>query len=145
MKNHDPGSGLQTRNLGLKGLHTYAQPFLTSNGTWPTSLLVTHTQRKPPPHGHGYLVTHTQRKPPPHGPGYLVNPVVPSPQAHPLQTLATNGYGHKRKAVTIGSASALRPPPAIEGRWRRRRRSGVGRGESSGWLRVDGGGGVGVG
>ena len=177
MKNHDPGSGLQTRNSGLKGLHTYAQPFLTSNGTWPTSLLVTHTQRKPPPHGPGYLVTHTQRKPPPHGPGYLVthtqrkppphgpgylvthtqrkppphgpgylvNPVVPSPQAHPLQTLATNGYGHKRKAVTIGSASALRPPPAIEGRWRRRRRSGVGRGESPGWLRVDGGGGVGVG
>jgi hypothetical protein len=25
-------------NSGLKGPHTYAQPFLTSNGTWPTSL-----------------------------------------------------------------------------------------------------------
>ena len=33
---HDPGSGLQPRNSGLN--HTYAQPFLTSNGTWPTSL-----------------------------------------------------------------------------------------------------------
>ena len=38
MKNHDPGSGLQPRNSGLKGPHTSAQPFLTSNGTWPTSL-----------------------------------------------------------------------------------------------------------
>ncbi len=39
-KNHDPGSGLRPRNSGLKGPHTYAQPFLTSNGTWPTSLLL---------------------------------------------------------------------------------------------------------
>jgi hypothetical protein len=39
MKNHDPGSGLQPRNSGLKGPHTYAQPFLTSSGTWPTSLV----------------------------------------------------------------------------------------------------------
>ena len=31
-------SGLRPRNSGLKGPHTYAQPFLTSNGTWPTSL-----------------------------------------------------------------------------------------------------------
>ena len=38
MKNHDPGSGLQPRNSGLKGPHTYAQLFLTSSGTWPTSL-----------------------------------------------------------------------------------------------------------
>ena len=35
---NDPGSGLQPRNSGLKGPHTYAQPFLKSNGTWPTSL-----------------------------------------------------------------------------------------------------------
>jgi hypothetical protein len=41
MKNHDPGSGLQPRNSGLQGPHTYAQPFLTSNGTWPTSLSAT--------------------------------------------------------------------------------------------------------
>ena len=33
-----PESGLRPRNSGLKGPHTYAQPFLTSNGTWPTSL-----------------------------------------------------------------------------------------------------------
>jgi len=39
MNFHDPGSGLKPRNSGLKGSHIYAQPFLTSNGTWPTSLL----------------------------------------------------------------------------------------------------------
>ena len=34
-----PESGLRPRNSGLKGPHTYAQPFLTSNGTRPTSLV----------------------------------------------------------------------------------------------------------
>ena len=42
---HDPGSGLQPRNSGLKGPHTYAQPFFTSNGTWPTSLVWTTPPR----------------------------------------------------------------------------------------------------
>jgi hypothetical protein len=48
MKNHDPGSGIQPRNSGLKGPHTYAQPFLTSNGTWPTSLLSLSSSVPPP-------------------------------------------------------------------------------------------------
>ena len=46
MNFHDPGSGLQPRNSGLKGPHTYAQPFLTSNGTWPTSLQAVERKRK---------------------------------------------------------------------------------------------------
>ena len=45
MNFHDPGSGLKPRNSGLKGPHTYAQPFLTSNGTWPTSLLFLQKQK----------------------------------------------------------------------------------------------------
>ena len=40
-----PESGLRPRNSGLKGPHTYAQPFLTSNGTRPTSLGVTNSSR----------------------------------------------------------------------------------------------------
>ena len=46
MNFHDPGSGLQPRNSGLKGSHTYAQPFLTSNGTWPTSLPPESTNKR---------------------------------------------------------------------------------------------------
>ena len=46
MNFHDPGSGLQPRNSGLKGPHTYAQPFLTSNGTWPTSLPPESTNKR---------------------------------------------------------------------------------------------------
>ena len=46
MNFHDPGSGLKPRNSGLKGSHIYAQPFLTSNGTWPTSLPPESTNKR---------------------------------------------------------------------------------------------------
>ena len=67
-KTTTPEFGLRPRNSGLKGPHTYAQPFLTPNGTWPTSLVRliasckhthTHTQTHTLTHTHAY--THTYR------------------------------------------------------------------------------------